>query len=309
MAYLIDHNVNKLCNDSRLDLAIFGAELSLNDLLNPKPDLSILLEDISDNCFSMGTAFVDCLYSHLAVEGDSIRSIWLEFDFPYNYEPLIYLTLKGHHDTTSIIDIFSQMRDLDKTYRKDLFEACIYPNKSELHSWLTKCSFDTIQQFGLSYRNYKVQPRLLATLPSTQFDNYLSKSNLIDLLKIMIANQQCLAAFAYPYLPEQFFGCEILSDFACEISLRELRYAPRLRGTRFEKLLKAIILQLYSESDSLDFLKDLKSLERKISRFQISQMSARNTIELSGWNHIKLGFKNGENYSAKLYGGSVLNYI
>ena len=306
---LLEENIKKLLVNSNLNLSIIGFEFNLEEIFRPTYDISFLLENIERDKFSPGNTFFDKLYAKLSLEEKAISSIWIEYDFPYINTPLIYLTMNENSCIDTVVRAYKILREFDRSYRKTLYESCKYPSDNEVYTWAEKCSVQSIQQFGLSYRDLKVQPRILASLLPSQFDNYLINSDLRESLSQMVFNQQCLAAFAYPFLPEQFFGCEVLSDYSTQSSLRELRYPPRLKGSKFEKLLNMILLKYYSKSDVLAFLKSIKSLEKKSSSLNITNVNRMHSIKLSGWNHLKLGFKNGKNYSAKLYGGSVSNYF
>lgn len=306
---ILAENIKTLSVNSNLNLSLIGFEFTLEEILEPTYDVSFLLENIERDKFSPGNTFFDKLYAKLSLEEKAISSIWIEYDFPYINTPLIYLTMNENSCIDTVVRAYKILREFDKIYRKTLYESCKYPSDDEVCGWIKKCSVQSIQQFGLSYRDLKVQPRILASLLPSQFDNYLINSDLKESLSQMVFNQQCLAAFAYPFIPEQFFGCEVLSDYVTQCSLRKLRYPPRLKGSKFEKLLKIILLKYYSKSEVLSFLQGIKSFEKKSSSLNITNTNNMPSIQLSGWNHLKLGFKNGKNYSAKLYGGSVSNYF
>lgn len=298
-------------HQSVLEVSVFGFELSVLGILKGSADCSILLEPSCHFSNSKLESKIDYLLQDLH-RMDWVTSLWLEFDHPYIARPLIY---------------FSLSEKLSKCLERNVFEEFIhvlfspvsgllpktwseysYPDCEDITSWLNALPACSIQQFGVSFRDKKVQPRILTSLKENS-NVLFTSTNISSILNSPPDEKQYLFAFVWPYSPHQIFGCEILADLCSTCGLRTLRQPPRLMGSNLDRSIKNLL-----DYEGIDvnrrkvFRRALRSLEHRIYQ-AVDQIDepATEVIDISGWNHLKLVFKDKNLANSKLYGGTVRN--
>ena len=294
-----------------LGISVFGFEFSL---LNPgisNPDCSFLLEPIEGGSSSNdGSTPLDRLFERL-FQQSLVLSVWLEFDFPYKDQPLVYFTLaddlnnKPSSSLRKLVDlIFAPSNPFFKHMPSKLsFDT------DQILDWLASCPDGQIQQLGFSLRDNKVQPRVLLKSDPEILSSYLAETNAWEVLESVCEFQQCLLAFAYPYSWEQTFACEVVADRCAQSNLRNLRHPPRIRGSRFFNVLKQLIMRDKSiVIDPAEIQSVLNSLEHR-STVPTTSLGVGQCIDLSGWNHLKLTFVQLKLENLKIYGGTVRNHF
>ena len=231
----LDH---MLCQ-SGLIVSIFGFELpSLGSLISPV-DCSVLLEPGPHFFDQKPESRIDILFHELSSRG-LITSLWLEFDYPYISPPLIYFSLSdelcgrvGDSEFQDFLDLlFSPAFGLLPKF----WDAYNYPDSSDILKWLNTIPPCSIQQFGVSFRDEMVQPRILASI-NVESKLLFDMTNIADILVASPAENQYLFAFLWPFTPDQVFGSEIIADLCANHGLRKLRQPPRL-GLGFIILLR-----------------------------------------------------------------------
>jgi hypothetical protein len=291
-----------------------GAEFRLFPSLFTPPDVSILF-DISHHpdCLQRETDFdgmiVEIRNKNLAT------SIWLELDYPYSSVPLIYFTLTSQASTSIeyslLTEVYSHLKCICSKYYANSSRCFEWPTERNVSAWLKKLPAGEVQQLGFSFRKKCVQVRCLLK-PSDDDGLRTSLSpSILKCLTCVEAHAQNMYAFAYPFLPQQMVGYEVLVDPLAKHNLRNMRQPPRVRGTRWLASLVTIIKENHIESTwGSSILKILSSLERRQTNPVCKSGSEIfECLDLSGWNHYKISFRYGDLESIKLYGGTVRNRI
>ena len=298
-------------HQSVLEVSVFGFELPALGILKGSVDCSILLEPSFQFFNSELESKIDYLFKELH-RRDWVTSLWLEFDHPYTARPLIYFSLSEKLSKCSDRNIFEEFIHVLFSPVSGLlvktWSEYNYPDCEDIMSWLNALPSCSIQQFGLSFRDKTVQPRILTSLKENS-NVLFTSTNISKILNRSPDEKQYLFAFVWPYLPHQIFGCEILADLCSTCGLRTLRQPPRLMGSNLDRSIKNLL-----DSEGIDmnhrkaFRKALRSLEHRVYQ-AVDQMDEPITevIDISGWNHLKLVFKDKNLTDSKLYGGTVRN--
>ena len=304
-------SLDRELHQSVLDLSVFGFELPTLGRLKVPVDCSILLEPSCHFLNSKIESKIDYLFQDLYRMG-WVTSLWLEFDYPYTVRPLIYFSLSEKLSNCRDRSVFEEFINLLLSPASGLlaktWSGYNYPDCADITSWLNALPQCSIQQFGISFRDKTIQPRILTSLEEDS-SILFSATNFFDIFNNFLNEKQYLFAFVWPYSPRQVFGCEILADLCSNCGLRTLRQPPRLMGSNLDRAIKNL---LDTESNDLDdrktFRKALRSLEHR-DYHAVDEMdkSVTEVIDISGWNHLKLVFKNKILISSKLYGGTVRN--
>ena len=299
-----------ISSKSSLGISIFGFEFSL---LNPdinNPDCSFLLEPPEDFRVNDMSPPIDIFFEELFSQS-LVSSVWLEFDFPYKDQPLVYFTVADdihNKPNPHLHKLVATVFGLSNPFLSKL-PSKFLPNVDKILDWLSSCPDGQIQQLGFSLRDNQVQPRVLMKTQTDIFSSSLAKTNVGDILELVCDYQQCLLAFAYPYTLEQMFACEVVADRCAQSNLRNLRQPPRIKGSRFFNVLKRLSMSENCTVADLDNLKIvLYDLEHR-STIPSMTSGMGQCVDLSGWNHLKLTFSQLNLANLKIYGGTVRNYF
>lgn len=304
-------SLDRELHQSLLEISVFGFEVSNLKAFKGPVDCSILLEPNRNFLDENIKSKIDNLFFKL-YRLQLITSMWLEFDYPYTSAPLIYFSLSEHlsnrQNSRELKEFIDVLFSPDSSLLLNIWSEYSYPDCDDIISWLDALPACSIQQFGLSFRNKIVQPRILSSLEGLS-DALLASTNIFEILIHPPDHNQYLFAFAWPYLFNQVFGCEIIADLCATCGLRQLRQPPRLMGSNLDRSIKNLLDYEGINNNSRNIMRrDFRALEHRVYQAadQVGE-SDTEVVEISGWNHLKLIFKGSNLTRSKLYGGTVRN--
>lgn len=308
--------LNEVRNIPGISVPVHGLELhsfpERSETGNTAPDFALLMEANPEDAHHASHPLASLIDRLHLILGCS--ALWVEFDAeqwdPPNPHPrglpLIYVSpttrvspvIFAEHHLGELLKILRQWLADQQWNGHDI------PTYEAIREWLSQLPEDgQIQQFGLAFRNGKVQPRLLFELPEPGAAlQLLQEIGAPASLQEQSLEAQMLMAVSYPHQPNKILGLELLADRCSLSNLRSLRHPPRLRGSRLERVLRA-----FSSTDpskvNLDYCALLSGIEGRSSKLEPNAL----VLKLRGVNHLKLILQQGQLMQVKTYTGEVEN--